>query len=395
MEKIRIAHLINRLDSVGFARTAVDIINRTNASQYQFLIICGKKPALDLFRNNATRSSPQIEIQILPELSKTFSFVNYINTLSRLRHILANWKPDILHIHSIKVGMLGALAARLAGVKSILYASQGLLRNYRYKRRGYDLFPWYPQWWMAKIPALLSDVIITMSPHELEEELALGFGSRSKYRIIYNAIQPERFESGRHDNPEVLKYRLGLDPFFPILGTAARLDREKGIEFLLEAVAQLKLKFPDIVLLIMGDGPLREHLLVMAKRLDITSQVRFLGLRDDVPTLLRILDIFVLPSLYEATGIVLAEAMALGRPVVSTRVGGLPQIIHNGEDGFLVPPADVMRLVEKITRLSKDRELAARMGEKAAQKARSLFDMQKMISDYEGLYQMLSQKKRG
>ena len=133
---------------------------------------------------------------------------------------------------------------------------------------------------------------------------------------------------------------------------------------------------------------------MMASRLNLTNQVRFFGLRDDVPALLQMFDIFVLPSLYEATGIVLAEAMACGKPVVTTRVGGLPELIQQGEDGFLIPPGDSLRLAQKIAYVAKDRDLARRVGEKAAAKARNLFDMPKMINDYEGLYQSLL-KKRG
>lgn len=388
MEKIRIAHLVVRPNPLGHSRTAIDILNRCDPQKYQFLLLSGRRPESGLI------STAQIPVLTFSELAKARSFWASLKLIADLTQALREWRPEVLHIHSLKVGTVGAIAGKLAGVPSIIYSSEGFTSSLKRKRRSFDLHPWDRDWIMGMIPAFLSKVIVTATPHDLEEETAYGFARRSKYRVIYHAIQPERMASAHSESPEVLKYRMGLDVYYPILGTAARLDREKGIEFLIEAVAQLKNRFPEIVLLIIGDGPLRENLLVLAKQLNIMNHVRFLGLRDDVPDLLRLLDIFVLPSLYEATGIVLAEAMAFGKPIVSTQVGGLPELVHHGEDGFLVPPGDVARLVEKIARLARDQELAHRMGERAAQKARQIFDMSKMLADYEGIYQTLANKKR-
>lgn len=386
--KIRIVQLTSRLESVGSSRTILDILTRSDPAKYEFFLIAGRiKKGVVPYKGQAA-----FALEMIPDLAKSYSWTSALNLVFHLSRILREWKPDILHVHSIQVGWIGALAGRLAGVPAVIYSSYGLPKLFKRKRRRLDLLQEGITGMMMKIPALLSDLIITVTPHGLEEELALRLASRAKYRVIYNAIQPERLEG--QENSEISKYQMGFENYFPILGTATRLDREKGMEFLLEAAAHLKNAFPDLLLLVMGDGPIRENLIVLAKRLGITNQVRFLGLREDVPRILRVLDIFVLPSLYEATGIVLAEAMACGKPVVTTRVGGLPQLIQEGEDGFFVPPGDSLRLAEKIARVARDKDLARRMGEKGAAKARQLFDMRKMVSDYEGLYQELLKKKK-
>ena len=391
MDKIRIVHLIRRLEPLGYSRTALDIITRANAAKYEFFILTGRRPR-HLLTDKNRGPFPAF---LLSELDRNISLENLLQVIFGLHRILKAIKPDLVHIHSLRLAFVGSVAARLSGVPSVLYSSYGLLRSYKKKkrRRNFDFFPLDLAWLSSKIASSLSDLIVTITPHGLEEELSLGLAPRSKYRVIYNAIQPERLSGSHQESGEVAKYRLGLDAYFPILGTATRLDHEKGIEFLIEAVAGLRSSFPDILLLVVGDGPRRENLLVLAKRLGVMNHVRFLGLRDDVPALLGIFDIFVLPSLYEATGIVLAEAMACAKPVVTTRVGGLPEIIKDGEDGFLVPPGDAAGLAEKIALIARDRELARRIGAKAADKARKLFDMQKMINDYEGLYQSLLKRK--
>lgn len=396
MNKIRITHLVGRLEPLGYSRTVLDILTRADHDKYDFALIAARRPSKLLHDSfQATKAdAPSFVLKdipaiVIPELGRSASFFGVLKNILSLVHVLKEFKPDILHVHSIKMGLLGTLAGRLAGVPSILYSSYGLPKGYKKKRRNWDFLRADTTWWFARVPSLLADLIVTVTPHGLEEEFSMRLAPRSKYRVIYNAIAPERFENLKHESAEISKYRMGWDAYFPILGTATRLDREKGLEFLLEAVAHLKTAFPDILLIIIGDGPLRENLLMQSARLNLSNQIRFLGLREDVPTLLRLFDIFVLPSLYEATGIVLAEAMACGKPVITTRVGGLPELIQEGEDGFLVPPGDSVRLAQKISQVARDRDFARRVGERAASKARHLFDMRKMINDYEGLYQTL------
>ena len=174
-----------------------------------------------------------------------------------------------------------------------------------------------------------------------------------------------------------------------ILGTAGRLVEVKGIQYLLQAASLLVREFPSLRLEIAGSGPLREILEAETERFGLGQHVRFLGWIDDICTVLPRWSVFVMPSLDEGFPIAALDAMAVGVPVVATSVGGVPELIHDGTDGCLVPPRDVAALVTRLRALLLDPALRARIGRAGFARVRDHFNPAQMIASVTRLYDEL------
>jgi len=199
-----------------------------------------------------------------------------------------------------------------------------------------------------------------------------------RIRLIHSGIDPERFvrcadgsASAEHE---------------AVVGIIAALEERKGHRYLLEAAAMLKRHGHRIKYLVAGEGPVRRQLEDRVKALNLGDEVRFCGFVSDAPAFLSEIDIFILPSLYEGLGVAVLEAMAAGKPVIASRVGGLPELVADGETGLLVAPKNVEGLADAIARLADDKSLAREMGRKGAARARASFSLEKMASQNEAYY---------
>lgn len=213
-------------------------------------------------------------------------------------------------------------------------------------------------------------------------------GEARKYVTIHNGIDPDRFTAGRR----LTGSELGLQEKLPVIGTVCRLSEpEKGLTVLLQAMARLAEPSgsPGCQLIIVGEGPSSKRLRDLGEELGVAPWVRFVGARRDVADLLPLTDVFVLPSLSEGFGIAIVEAMAAGRPVVATAVGGIPEIVLQGETGLLVPPGDPGALAGAVRQLLEQPDRAAAMGAKGRQRARERFSIATVVRRHEDLYETL------
>ena len=177
---------------------------------------------------------------------------------------------------------------------------------------------------------------------------------------IHNGIDPEKF--ARRVSKELARRKLGLPVDALVVGGVGRLDEAKGFGDLIDAVAMLSSEFPNLALILAGQGPLRGELERQVERLGLSSRVRFPGFLSDVQLVLDSLDVFVLPSLCETLGYALLEAMATELPAIGSAVGGIPEVIAEGETGFLIPPRDPARLAAVLRKVLRDRGLRRAMG---------------------------------
>jgi len=206
----------------------------------------------------------------------------------------------------------------------------------------------------------------------------------SRVQVIYNGVEC----CSPPSDPEIDRCRaeLGLSAGDLIIGTVGNLYPVKGHRCLLDAMATILRRYPNAVLLLIGRGELEISLKEQTQRLGIEERVRFLGMRQDVPKLLAVMDIFVLPSLSEGLSMALLEAMASGKPVVATRVGGNPELIDHGRTGFLVQPEDVSDLAANLLKLLSDPEKIKQFGQQAAERVRQQLSMRQMVVWYKDLY---------
>jgi glycosyltransferase involved in cell wall biosynthesis len=187
---------------------------------------------------------------------------------------------------------------------------------------------------------------------------------------------------------EVQKYKadLGISAYYPVLGVVGSLYPVKGHRFLLEAMPEVLRRWPKAQLLVIGRGELEVALKEQVEQLSIGANVHFLGMRQDVPRLLSLLDVFILPSLSEGLSLALLEAMASGKPVVATRVGGNPELIDHGKTGFLVRPENARDLTANLLKLLSDPGMMQQFGRQAAERVRQHFSMEQMVDLYRDLY---------
>jgi L-malate glycosyltransferase len=230
---------------------------------------------------------------------------------------------------------------------------------------------------------LFAKQVIAVSQSEVEI-LAANKLQSHKTNVVYNGVAQPQI------NPQRVAYfteKFNCDSGQIFLGTAARLSEAKGLEYLIKAIAQLIIKYPNIRLIIAGDGELKASLQQMVIDLGIDDHVIFAGYLQDVQNLLYNLDVFVLPSLQEAMPLVCAEAMSLGKPIVGTNVGGIPEQVVNGLTGFIVPPGNPNALADGIDQLLADQAFLARCGQNGYERYQEKFALAGMLRDTVDVYE--------
>ena len=211
-----------------------------------------------------------------------------------------------------------------------------------------------------------------------------------KINIIYNSVDVRRYQAtsgkSRDENRSVIRRQLGLAENACVAVVVATFKEQKGHRYLIEAVPGVVSQFPDLYILLVGDGDLREKLLAQAHTSGLDGHLRFLGFRSDIPDLLAASDFFVLPSLWEGLSMALVEAMASGLPVIATEVSGTRQVMVAGETGLLVPPGDSQRLKEAMIQLLSDSARARAMGVAGLKRVEEYFSSKKQAQDHISLF---------
>ena len=209
--------------------------------------------------------------------------------------------------------------------------------------------------------------------------------AKDRVTVICNGVDSRRYQ--RTVNRAAIRSSLGLAELARLLLVVGTLKKQKGHQFLIQAVSPIIMETPDLHILFAGDGPLRETLEAQVREAGLEKHIHFLGNRQDVPDLLAASNYFVLPSLWEGLPMALIEAMASGLPVVATQVSGSQQVITHDETGILVPPGDTVALNQAIKALLADPERAREMGQAARARMEALFGAKKQAEEHMQLYQ--------
>jgi len=211
--------------------------------------------------------------------------------------------------------------------------------------------------------------------------------AEERVEVIYNGVAPAQAVAG--GETQKCRVELGISGRCPVLGVVGSLYPVKGHRFLLEAMPEVIQRWPQAVLLMIGRGELEPALKEQAERLGIGRNVKFLGMRQDIPRLLSVVDLVILPSISEGLSLALLEAMAFGKPVVATRVGGNPELIDDGRTGLLVQPEDARDLAAGILRLLSNPGMMREFGRQGAERVRKCFSLGNIADRYQDLYARL------
>ena len=281
---------------------------------------------------------------------------NAFQILRSLTEVFRQRQIDLVHTHRYKDTVLGMIAARLAGVPHAIRTMHGLREPMtgwsHWKFRAYEAVDQF-------VMHRCADRVIAVSNRMAATLIDNGYRP-SLVTTIHNGIDVQKVIATGHQ--QQMKQALGVAAATCVIGTAGRLSAVKGHDTLLRAARVILDREPGARFVIAGGGPLEDELMALASALGIAHACRFLGARDDIHDVMTAMDVFVLPSLNEGLPMAVLEAMTLGKPVVASRVGGLPEVIRHRETGLLVPAGDVRALAEACLELHHDRPWAARIG---------------------------------
>lgn len=298
-----------------------------------------------------------------------------LKLVSLIRRYIKNNKVDIIHCHGYKSNFYGLLSAKN---KLPLVTTNHNWLTHHWKLKVYCFLDGLWMRYFDRIVAVSDGIKRDMLRYKIPEK---------KIMVIDNGIDVGRFN--RKIATEDIKKEFGINGNIKVIGTIGSLKFEKGHVYLLRVAREVIKSFKDVKFFIVGDGPLRKQLEDEAKNLGIEKNIIFTGLRNDVPELLSIMDIFVLPSIKEGLPMVLLEAMASKKPVVATKVGAIPKIINDNKSGILVEPQDIIGLKDVIINLIKDSGKAERLALEGYEKVKKDFSSERMCRKYLNLYSEL------
>src|SRR5438270_13969950 len=327
-----------------------------------------------------------VQVVKIDELGREISPLRDLVATFRLAGLIRRERPQILHTHTAKAGTVGRLAALLAGEARppiVVHTFHGhVLRGYFGPLRS-RFFRVLERWLAAQ-----TTVLIAVSPQVRDDLVALGVAPREKFAVVRLGIElDERVGDG--DRREETRRYLGIPADRFVVGWVGRMTAVKRTDDVLEGFKRLSDNGVAATLCLVGDGPDRPQLERRAQELGIIRDTVFVGYQEDVAPFYAAFDTLVLPSGNEGTPVSVLEALAAGTPVVATRVGGVPDVVRDGEDGFLVEAGDVEMLADRLAELAADPELRARLG--AAGRARVLprYAVDRLVQDIDELYRSL------
>lgn len=376
-ERIRVARVITRLNIGGPAIQATLLTGRLDPRRYASMLVCGTPGERegDLLELRDLRELHPI---VIPALGREISPLRDLSALVRLYRLFRRERPHVVHTHMAKAGLLGRLAARLAGVPVVVHTFHGNVFRAYFGGGPSRLFIA-----LERLLARLSTRIVTIGPQQTEEIVRLGIARGEKVVEIPLGFELEPFLRAPSGS---LRAELDVAPDAPLVGIVARLVPIKRVDAFIEAAALVAAVDARVTFVVVGDGELREELEALVAQRRLADRVRFLGWRADLAPIYADLDVVALTSANEGTPVSLIEAMASGRAVVATDVGGVPDLLGRGERGVLVPPGDSAALAGAVRELLADPDLRRRLGAAGREHALREHDARALLERIDGLY---------
>ncbi len=382
---IKILYVIGTLEIGGTEGQLVELVCRLDRSRFSAVVVC--LSSAGALAERLTGAGVRVDVvglhgsggpRLVDLLRRTPA------TLSAFRRLVRQIRmenPVIVHGLLFSAYVLGAFAARVAGVP-IVVASRRSLGLFKASQPLY-LLP-------ERIASRMTDLVIANSEAVRRDVLREKGLPADKVIVIHNGLEVDTFPLSPNHR---MRESLGLLPRQPVVAVVANFIHYKGHRFFVEAWARVVQVLPEAVALLIGEGPLRAEVQAQVEALGLGRSISFLGLRHDVPALLTLPDLVVHPSLQEGFSNAILEAMAAGKPVVATEVGGTPEAVVHGETGLLVPPRDSQALAEGILWLLQHPTEAARFGAAGRRRVTERFDLATMVRQYEAVYERLLAEK--
>ena len=386
-ERVRVLRVIARLNMGGPALHVAYLSDGLRDRGYDTTLVAG---SLALGEESMAVVAERLGVPIvtIPELHREISPLLDLRAAYRLADLIREVRPQILHTHTAKAGTIGRLAARLlgdAGPPIVVHTFHGhVLRGYFDPVRS-TAFRLLERWLARRTTAL-----IAVSPEVRDDLVSLGVAPREKFTVVRLGIELDERVGSDSDGPRADTRRaLGIPADRFVVGWIGRMTGVKRTDDVLLAVRALRERGVDTVLCMVGDGPDRDAVERRAHQLGIVRDSLFLGYQEEVASYYAAFDALILPSANEGTPVSAIEALGGGRPVVATRVGGVPDVVRDGIDGFLVEPGDVDAMAERLSALAADPPLRHRMGEAGRASVHERYSVERLLNDVDALYRRL------
>lgn len=384
--RIRVVRVIARLNMGGPALHVAYLTKGLEQRGYHTTLVAG---SLARGENSMSFVAEELGVDIypIPQLHREISPVYDSLAVWRLVKLLRSNRPHILHTHTAKAGAVGRIAALLAGDARppiIVHTFHGhVLRGYFDPLRT-AIFRGLERWL-----ATITTRLIAVGPQVRDDLVAFGVAPAEQFSVVRLGIDLDQRLTEEGDDGAGLRRLFGVSPESFVIGWIGRMTSIKRVPDILLAFQRLRERGVDATLCLVGDGPDRERVEQRAHELGISRHTLFIGYQHDVGPYYAFFDALLLPSANEGTPVVAIEALASSRPIVATRVGGVPDVVTDGVDGYLVDVGDITAMTDRLAELAADPELRRTMGEAGRARVLPRYRVERLIDDIDALYREL------
>ena len=370
MDKERVLYVITKLELGGAQKQLLSLCSGLDKEKFAIYLFTADS---GLLVEDASKVFG-INLYLSKFLDRPINPFKDLLAFFEIASFIKSKKINVVHTHSSKAGILGRLAARVAGVKRIVHTVHGWSFN--------DFQPYLSRHFyilLERLCARLSDKIVVVSEYDKEKGLSEHIGGRNQYLVVPYGIDHSEFKAESHS----LRKEFGIPPSVLLVGMIACFKPQKAPRDFIEVARMVTSKFGNVKFIMIGDGQMRGHIQELISRYQLQDKVILAGWRKDIPRVLCALDVFVLTSLYEGMPIAVLEAMAAAKAVVVTNTGGIAEVV---KDGFLVTPRAPQEMADRVFTLLADKNLRKRLGENASISISVKFSVPSMVLAHQQLY---------
>ncbi|MCL5958224.1 MAG: glycosyltransferase [Chloroflexi bacterium] len=369
MGTVKVLQIVDQLGGGGAERVVVDIATHLPS---------GYEPLVCVTRARGSLAyAPKLKERNVPFVPVGRRWRYDVVGLMQLRRLVSDFRPDIVHTHLAGSNAIGRLLRLSAHIPVLISHEHTWAYDPRDRVRILA----------NRLLSPLSDAIVAVSGADRRQLIKVEHLPPHKISVIYNGVDFSRVDN--HVPSAIYRQTLGIDERTFLAAIVGKLEFQKGHDVLLESLTKVVTRLPSFKLLVLGEGSLRVELEAKTSELNLHDHVVFMGFADDVGSVLSCVDLVVMPSHFEGHPLALLEAMAAGRTVIATDVGGVPEVIRPGETGILIPPGSPDALASSILDVASAPDMAAKLGRAAAADVRARFSIQAAMAQYLALYERL------
>ncbi len=354
---------------------------------YEAAVACSQESAADGPASSGIRAIEGCQVFSV-SIPRAIRPYQDLLAVRRLCQVIREFKPEVIHTQTSKAGIVGRLAARLAGVPVIIHTAHAFPFH--------AYLPWPVKWayiWIERWVAGWTDLIMVDTESvRMDGVRQQILQDASRIVTVPMGVDLTRF-SPSLGGPGTLRDTLGFGRQALVVGTVARLVPDKGLECFLRMAGLIRAERTDVQFLVVGEGPLRHSLEQLAKSIGIGPNVVFAGHRTDIPGLMEAMDLFVLPTRREGFGVVFAEAMAMGKATVGSDIGPIAEVVEDGVTGYLAPADDPQVFAARALELLRDESKRRAFGAAGRRRVEQLYSQSRMCESIERQYQRLLVQK--